>query len=298
MKALAISGAIILAAALCAPSGAEELKRTPDGMVIIQGEAEIILEDGKVKEVIRGRSRRTTSGSKTTSPAGKKSAPSAGKKSAPSAVKGTTTAPGAGAEDFFPGGRPGDLFPGGEAGDMLLGGDGPMGDVEGGGEAEPPRVRMFLDSDKLYLRDGTIIEGTIIIVAAKWAIILTEEGEKLIPREDIEKIERGMDKDEAVTLPIRESDGFQFMVMEPIEEGEDVEGGLEGAPEYNPPADDPKKKQPVAAKDDKGVPSLEKLDPEEIRKLLDKDRDLDRLLEKMKKDGAKSKGKPPPTVKW
>ena len=42
----------------------------------------------------------------------------------------------------------------------------------------------------------------------------------------------------------------------------------------------------------------EKLDPEEIRKLLDKDRDLDKLLEKMKKDGGRSEGKPPPTVKW
>lgn len=301
MKALIVSAAVILSATFCAAESVEDLPRTADGMVIIQGEAEIILENGKVKEVIRGRSRRTRSGSRSrstssggrgkssTSARGKGSTPSAGKRGAPSARNRRSTGPGAGTEDFFPGGRPGDMLPGG---------DGPMDDAKGGGEAKPLRVRMFLDSDKLYLRDGTTIEGTIIIVAAKWAIILTEEGEKLIPREDIEKIEHGRDKFEAVTLPIRESDGFQFIIMEPIEEGEDVEGELEEAPEYNAPAKEPKKKQPVVAKKKKDTPSLEKLDMDEIRKLLDKDKDLDKLLEKMKKDGGRFKGKPPPTVKW
>ncbi|NQT18898.1 MAG: hypothetical protein HQ592_04275, partial [Planctomycetes bacterium] len=197
-----------------------------------------------------------------------------------------------------PSGRPGST-PGGDPNDFLPGDEGP-GDE--GGEEKSLQVKMLLDSDKLYMRDGTTIEGTIIIVAAKWAIILTEDGERLIPREDIEKIERGKDKDATVTLPIQESDGFQFIVMKPIEEGEEenLDEDDERTPGFKRPIKKPKSKQPLTAKPKDDVPSLKKLDPDEIMELLDKDTDkeLDNLLEKLKKDDGGRGAKPPPTAKW
>ena len=111
----------------------------------------------------------------------------------------------------------------------------PPGDAAapGGAEGEQPQkkeltARVFLDSDVLYLRDGTEVKGTIILIAQKAAVILTEKGEEMVPRENIEKVVRGTDKEKATTLPIRSQDGFLFIVMEPIED-QPAEGGAEGA---------------------------------------------------------------------
>jgi|GEM_PF-6307250 len=188
-------------------------------------------------------------------------------------------------------------FPGAEA---------PQDPAEGRGEgAEESYVMLLMDSDTILLKDGTEVNGTVILIAEKKVIILTEEGEELIDRENIEEIVQRKDysRDEPVTLPVREIDGFQFIVMEPIEgEPADAAGPV---PEERPA--EPRRERPRATPTEKRprpdveMPEdiLKKLKPEEIRELLTKDDDLDDLLRKVKKAmKEKSKNAPRPTVKW
>jgi len=200
------------------------------------------------------------------------------------------------------------------------GNEGP-GEVPGGGEPEKKEatVRVFLDADTIYLRDGTKLEGTVILMAQKTAVILTEKGEEMVPRDTIEKMVLGKDKDKATTLPIRSQDGFKFIVMEPIED-EPVEGGDAGAAAPGPGADPAKpaappappaaapepvaprkatpvaprqqqpgggRKSPVAPKMDKtDGGGIRKVSPdhEDVKRLLDKDGRIRDLIEKAKQD--------------
>jgi len=167
---------------------------------------------------------------------------------------------------------------------------------------EQPTVLVFLDSDIIYLKDGSILTGTVILEAARSTIILTEDGEQMIPSEDIEKIERGRDKDKPVRLPVKKSDGFQFIVMEPIEESEQPEV-VRAPAEEQPAAGEregaPAEKRKSKTKDVPGT-TLEKLKPDEIQKLKQKnDKKLNELLEKIKKErGEKPDAPPPPMFQW
>jgi len=134
----------------------------------------------------------------------------------------------------------------------------------------------------------------VIMVAERAAIVLTEEGEKLIPSDTIAKIERGYDKDLPVKLPVRSEDGFQFIVMEPIEGGAEGGGALPAEPKV--PAKTAVKVPPAAAKDtprDVTAEALKKLDAAEMKKLLEKDAGISDLLKKARKqpDFKASKGK-------
>ena len=168
-------------------------------------------------------------------------------------------------------------------------------------------ARVFLDSDVLYLRDGTELKGTIILIAQKAAVVLTEKGEEMVPRENIEKIVLGKDKEKATTLPVRSRDGFLFLVMEPIED-QPLEGGADGAAPAAAP--EPAKKAPAAAARPKPAleppklparrhspvapppgykksdDSLKKVSPndKEIQKLMGNDAKLKDLIDKANQD--------------
>ena len=199
----------------------------------------------------------------------------------------------------------------------------PAGDAaapEGGAPAEKDEgtVRVFLDSDVIYLRDGTQVHGTIIVVARKGALILTEEGEQLVPRENIEKMDRARDKERSVKLPIRSEDGLKFIVMEPIED-EDAAAGEEGAaPEQNAPKPKEGVEPPKAPAAKAVAPKAERplkevpLGDDEMKKLkeasgriadlmkkAEADPELKKKIEEMKKrmEEAQKKG-PLPAKKW
>ena len=170
-------------------------------------------------------------------------------------------------------------------------------------------ARVFLDSDVLYLRDGTELKGTIILIAQKAAVVLTEKGEQMVPRENIEKIVLGKDKEKATTLPVRSRDGFLFIVMEPIED-QPVEGGGEGVapggaaapavrkapapaarPKHalEPPKLPARRHSPVAPPPGSKMPddnSLKKVSPndKEIQKLVGNDAKLKDLIDKANQD--------------
>jgi hypothetical protein len=164
-----------------------------------------------------------------------------------------------------------------------------------GKKKEESTVEVLLDSDTISLKDGSTVSGTVIMVAEKAAVILTEDGEKMIPRQNIEKIEHGKNKDQPTTLPVKKSDGFQFIVMEPIEEAP------ESAKKASEDEDGKKNKGAGSAAE-----KLKKLKPDEIKNLLDKDDDLEKLLDKVKERSKKKRDKgdadeekqPPPTAKW
>jgi len=178
----------------------------------------------------------------------------------------------------------------------LPGAGGPADAAAEGAEAkaEEKFVKVLLDADTITLTDGSEVKCTVIMVAERAAIVLTEEGEKLIPSDTIAKIERGYDKDLPVKLPVRSEDGFQFIVMEPIEGG--AEGGGAQPAEPKVPAKTAVKVPPAAAKDtprDVTAEALKKLDAAEMKKLLEKDAGISDLLKKARKqpDFKASKGK-------
>ena len=195
------------------------------------------------------------------------------------------------------------------------GNEGPMG-LPGEGDApeqEESTVRVFLDSDTIYLRDGTELNGTVILMAQKAAVILTEKGEEMVPRDTIEKVVLAKDKDKTTTLPVRSKDGFKFIVMEPIEdqpiEGGDAGGADAGAPAAAPPPPTaapkqaaPRKATPVAPRqrggsrspvapsaprgDGKSGGGLKRISPDDddVKRLLDKNDRIQDLIEKAKQD--------------
>jgi len=198
----------------------------------------------------------------------------------------------------------------------MPGGPGNEGPGNVPGEAAPEKkeatVRVFLDADTIYLRDGTELNGTVILMAQKAAVILTEKGEQMVPRDTIEKVVLGKDKDKATTLPVRSQDGFLFIVMEPIED-EPIEGGDAGAAAPGAPAAPPAppaaaqdpvaprkatpvaprqqqpgggRRSPVAPKAGETEGGLKRIPPdhEDIKRLLDKDGKLKDLIEKAKQD--------------
>jgi len=191
----------------------------------------------------------------------------------------------------------------------IPGGAQPQNEAVNAGKApQESYVKLLLDSDSIFMKDGTEIKGTVIFIAAKRVIILTETGEELIDRGDIERIVQRKDysEEEPVTLPVREIDGFQFIVMEPVEEGQAE--AAQGAPQKGTPALPKQPERPAPRPKRKPQPNmdkvkpedvLKKLKPEEIKELLTKDGGLDELLKKMKKTmDKKPKDIPPPTVKW
>jgi len=180
------------------------------------------------------------------------------------------------------------------------GGDGGGG---GGASADQGTVKVYLDSDVIYLRDGNEVHGTIILVAQKGAVVLTEQGEELVPRENIEKMVRARDKERPVTLPIRLEDGFKFIVMEPIEES-DAPGD---APEAK--AAPKKPAAPKAAAVNKDRPKGEALKEmplgdDELKKLKEAGGKISELLKQaehdpeLKKKIEELKKGPLPTKKW
>jgi len=169
---------------------------------------------------------------------------------------------------------------------------------EGGGESY---VKILLDSDSILMKDGTELKGTIVLIAEKKVIILTEEGEKLIDKESVEEISRGKDKDHPVTLMVRETDGFQFIVMEPVDEkqAEALRPAPEDKPVRRPKVEKPAKPKPDVKlrrdiRPDNPAEALRRLKPQEIRELMKKDGGLDELLKKIKKERTeKEKDNPP-----
>ena len=139
-------------------------------------------------------------------------------------------------------------------------------------------------------------------------MVLTEKGEQMVPRENIEKIVLGKDKEKATTLPVRSRDGFLFIVMEPIED-QPLEGGADGAapaaapgpakkapaaaarpkPALQPPKLPARRHSPVAPPPGSKMPddnSLKKVSPndKEIQKLVGNDARLKDLIDKANQD--------------
>jgi hypothetical protein len=179
-----------------------------------------------------------------------------------------------------------------------------MGDEMPAAEGKDLTVEVLLDEDKIIMKDGTEIEGTVLLKTEQSTIILTDEGEETVRTRDIEEIVRGRQKDTPVTLPVREADGYQFIVMEPIE-GDPAEKPKRAAKK------DDKKKDDADDKKEKKDDKLRELDPEEIKKLLEQDKQLDEHLKKMKrkkeeetnkKTGGNERDedekKAPPVLRW
>jgi len=170
---------------------------------------------------------------------------------------------------------------------------------EEGAEAPPPpqSVRVFLDSDVVHMKDGSILKGTVILQAAKSTILLTDEGEELIPSEDIEKIERGHDQDKPVRLPIEKCDGFQFIVMEPMEETE--QPAVSRAPQEEKPRQaktETKTKTEQKPREQTKPEKVKELDNDEIKRLKE-DPKMKELFEQLNKK-RKSGGPPPQMPRW
>ena len=201
-------------------------------------------------------------------------------------------APGAGAPVAMPPppmNVPANLFPPppGVGGPAAPGGE----DAAAADKQDGPRVRVFLDSDVLHMKDGSELKCTVILESRRNVVILTDKGEEMIPRGAVDKIERARDQERFTTLPVRSQDGFQFIVMEPIEEapieGQELGAGGPGAgggkPAIAPPkrhappqqkAAQPKKAQPkkTAAKPDSAKPD------DKLKKLPMSDQDIQKLL--------------------
>ena len=117
------------------------------------------------------------------------------------------------------------------------GGGGGRGGGGGGEEKEDGTVYVLEDSDRVILRDGTEIKGTILCAGQAAVTILTPDGEETIPRERIERIVKNLDGSFPKKFKAEETDGHLFLVEAPPDpppgEGDD-EGG--GAPKARPKA--------------------------------------------------------------
>lgn len=95
---------------------------------------------------------------------------------------------------------------------------GPEGEEEG----EEKGIFVLLDSDAVVLRDGTRINGTILAAGQTAVTILTHEGEKTIPRENIERIIKNADAETPRKFVPEELDGHKYL--------RDIEGALPPPP--------------------------------------------------------------------
>jgi len=175
----------------------------------------------------------------------------------------------------------------------------PLAGVLGGeepGEAaveDTSFVRVLLDSDVVYLRDGSKLDCTVIMVAAKAAIVLTEDGEQIIPSENIERIVHAKDHATATILPVRSMDGYKFIVMEPVEpaappmeaervdetpEAPETSGGEPAAPSVEEPRT-PTTPPRVEVRPEARPEAIRRLTTEELQKELEVEGNVGALIE-------------------
>lgn len=94
---------------------------------------------------------------------------------------------------------------------------------KGGGEGEEEGdeggegAMVLEDSDAVVLRDGTRINGTILCAGQTAVTLLTPEGEKTFPREQIERIVQNADAGLPKKFTAEELDGHKYL--------KDAEGG-------------------------------------------------------------------------
>jgi len=73
-------------------------------------------------------------------------------------------------------------------------------------------VLVLTDSDAVVLRDGTRIEGTVLCAGAIAVTILTPEGEKTIPREQVERVVKNADAKSPEEFTPQELDGHKYLM--------------------------------------------------------------------------------------
>jgi len=103
-----------------------------------------------------------------------------------------------------------------------------QGEPKGEEEGEEGAVFVLQDSDAVVLRDGTRIDGTILCAGQAAVTILTPEGERTIPREQIERIIKNSDAGFPKKFKAEELDGHKYLQDEEAAEGEAA--GEEGGP--------------------------------------------------------------------
>ncbi len=155
-------------------------------------------------------------------------------------------------------------------------------------ESEPGTVYVIEDSDKVILRDGTVVEGTVLCAGQAAVTILTPDGEKTIPREQIERVIKNTDGSFPKKYMAEETDGHKFLIEAPpdLPPGDGGGGGPAPAPARTPRARPapkgapkapakrqpkaPAKARPAAPKMPGGMPNLKSLpkDPAQLRSLL------------------------------
>jgi len=106
------------------------------------------------------------------------------------------------------------------------------------GEKESGTVYVLEDSDKVILRDGTEIKGTVLCAGQAAVTILTPDGEKTIPREKIERVIKNTDGSFPKKYKAEEADGHKYLVEAPPDEPGDADEGA--APRPRKPKGTPK----------------------------------------------------------
>jgi hypothetical protein len=137
------------------------------------------------------------------------------------------------------------------AGAPARGGGGKGGDEE----AEPGTVYVLEDHDKVILRDGTEIEGTVLCAGQAAVTLLTPEGERTIPREKIERVIKNTDGSFPRKFVAEEADGHKYLTEAPPEGEGGEDTGVPGAAAA-PPAKGPRrpKASPTGKRPAKGTP--------------------------------------------
>jgi hypothetical protein len=107
------------------------------------------------------------------------------------------------------GGQPGGRPAGGkQAGPARGGAPAAEGEEE---EEEEPTASVLRDNDAVILRDGSRIDGTVLCAGQVGVTILSAEGEKTIPRAQVERVVYKTDASHPETLPIEEEDGHKYV---------------------------------------------------------------------------------------
>lgn len=111
-----------------------------------------------------------------------------------------------------------------------------------------PTVVIVPDQDVVYLRDGTTVEGTVVLAAQVAVIILTEQGEQTIPRRDVLRIQYRYNSDERKACKTKIEDGHIYLT------NEEAELAAAEPPAEPAAAPAPKQPKPAAPKPDKPRP--------------------------------------------
>ncbi len=99
---------------------------------------------------------------------------------------------------------------------------------------QPPAVKtvkLASRRDRVTLTDGTVLEGMIVAAGARAIVIVTPEGEKTVPKDNVERVERGVAGADALTLRTFEMevvDGRERVAVPPGlgEETEELPPGI------------------------------------------------------------------------